>query len=95
VIPGLARERPVSLRDMAIAYAAAIAVVALWAGWVDVLLPQASQRFPDVLLGLLAFPMSLSLPWVGVPGDPLAQSAWLVACGAVQAAALFLVARRL
>lgn len=86
------------LRRLAIAYAATLGLVALWAWWVEIQFLNSPREhlLPAAVLAFLSLPSSLSVgglydAWPELLSRPFGQLAWLTLCGAAQAFALFLV----
>ena len=83
-------------RAIAIAYGSVVGASSLWAWYIDAKLLHSPREhlLPDMLLGFLSLPMSLSLGplydmWPQLLSKPFAQLAWLTLCGAGQVAILF------
>lgn len=77
---------------LARAYAALVLLIAAWAWYIDVKLLHVDTEhlLPDILLSVVALPMSLTFMLTADPlmKWPLAQLAWLTLCGALQAGLL-------
>lgn len=86
------------LRKLAIAYAATVGLVAVWACWVAIQFLDSPREhlLPAAMLAVVTLPSSMSIgglydTWPGLLSRPSSQIAWLILCGTAQAAALFLV----
>ena len=83
---------------LALLYAVAVILAALWAWYTDVTLLHVAREhmLPDILLLIVSLPTShtidlLSDRWPALFQTPFVGLAWLTACGAFQAAVLYLL----
>lgn len=87
-----------SVRTIAWVYGAVVFLAALWAWYTEIDLRNSATEhlLPGILLALVTLPSSQSLGliygrWPAFFDAPFTQLAWLTACGAFQAAALYLL----
>jgi hypothetical protein len=87
-------------RKLAVCYLIVVGIAALWAFYVDARLLHSGREhlLPDIVLGLVTLPASLSVGLIYDMGPtlfskPFTQIAWVTLCGVGQAGALFLVSR--
>lgn len=85
-----------SIRKVALVYAAIVGAATLWAWCMDVKLLHSVREHlaPDILLGIVSFPSSLSIEplydrWPAFFRAPFMELAWLTVCGALQVAVLY------
>lgn len=85
-------------RILALLYAVVVGLAALWAWYTDVTLLHARREhmLPDILLLIVSLPTSNTLDFFyerspAFFAAPFAQLTWLTACGAFQAAVLYLL----